>query len=248
MKMTHSLATALGMATLLGTAHGAEVTLSADAASAYVFRGATFNDGAVLQPGMSAGSLKLGETEIPLSLGVWGNMDLEKVKADGETVADSGKFSEVDLYASLALPTIIEGLGWSVGYTDYLYPEAGGEPDREVSLSFSVDTLLAPTFAAYYGVDGLIEKSTYLECGVSHSFALTDAVGLNLGSKVGYSIPDEGEEGFNSLDLTAGLSWKALSASVTYVAQLDDDVLVDVEDGGLYDADVVGKLSLAQTF
>lgn len=248
MKMTRTLAAAIGMAALLGTARAAEVTLTADTASAYVFRGATFNDGAVFQPGMSVGGLKVGETEIPLSLGVWGNMDLEKVQADGETVAEAGKFSEVDLTASLALPTVIEGLGWSVGYTDYLYPEAGGDPDREVSLSFSVDTLFAPTFAAYYGVDGLIEKSTYLECGVSHSVALPGEVGLNLGTKVGYSIPDEGEEGFNSLDLTAGLSWKAVTASVTYVAQLDDDVLVDAKDGGLYDVEVVGKLSLAQTF
>jgi hypothetical protein len=163
-------------------------------------------------------------------------------------VADSGRFSEVDLYASLAMPTLIEGLDWSLGYTDYLYPEAGGESDREVNVVFAVDTLLAPTVGLYYGVDGLIEKSTFVEFGLSHSFELTVEVGLGLGAKVGYAIPDEGEEGFNNADLTASLSWKALTASVTYSAQLDDEVLIDAEEGGLYDVEVIGKLGLAQTF
>lgn len=260
MKLTRALATSLGVTTLLAAAPAtaAEVELTADLASAYVFRGATYNDGAVLQPGLSASGFKLGEFEIPLTFGIWGNVDLEEVEADvtdddgnvvgTETVAESGKFSEIDLSVSLALPTVVEGLGWSVGFTDYLYPEAGGESDRELSLSFEIDTLLAPTLGLYYGVDGLIEKSTFVEGGVSHEFALSDEVSLSLGATVGYAIPDEGEEGFNNADLTASLSWKALTASVTYAAQLDDDVLVDVEDGGLYDVEVIGMLGLAQTF
>ena len=253
MKRIRITAAILGAATAMNMAKGTEVSLSLDAASAYVFRGATFNDGAVLQPGMEVSGMKLGEFEIPITLGVWGNLDLDKNEAEGEdgskeTVAASGKFSEVDLYASLEMPTLVEGLDWSVGYTEYLYPQAGGDPDREVNIAFAVDTMLAPAFTAYYGVDGLIEKSTYLEFGVSHGFALTDALGLELGATLGYLIPDEGEEGFNSLDLSAALSWKAVTASVVYVAQLDDEVLVDVEDGGLYDVEVVGMISLAQTF
>lgn len=261
MNMTRKLASTLGLAAVFAAALPAaatEVSLASDFASAYVFRGATFNEGAVLQPGMSVTGMKLGDFEIPLTLGVWGNMDLEKVSTDvtddagnvvgSETIADSGKFSEVDLTFSIAMPTPIEGLGWSIGYTDYLYPEAGGDPDREVNAVFSVDTLLTPTLSVFYGLDGLIEKLLFLEFGVSHGFELTEEVGLTLGTKVGYAMPDEGDEGLNNADLSAGLSWKAITASVVYVAQLDDDVLPDVEDGGLYDVEVIGKLSLAQKF
>ncbi len=240
-RVVSSLGTVLMLA---ATVRATEVTVSLDAASAYVFRGATFNDGAVLQPGLEASGFVVGDLEIPLTLGVWGNLDLEKVTEGGETVVDSGKFSEINLVAELALPTVIEGLDWLVGYTEYLYPQVGGDPDREVYLGFSVDTLLAPSFTVHYGLDGAVEKSTFLEFALEHDIDLGGDLALELGATLGYSIPDEGDSGFNNLDLTAGLSWKALSVSVTYIAQLDDKVLTD----DAYDTKVVGMLSLSRSF
>ncbi len=221
-----------------------DVTVSLDLASAYVFRGVTFNDGAVLQPGLKASGFQLGELEIPLTLGFWGNLDLNEVKEGGETVADSGKFSEVNLFAEIEMPVLIQGLDWLLGYTEYLYPQDGGDPDREVYVGFSVDTLLDPSFTIHYGLDGAIEKSTFLEFALEHEIDLGGEVALELGATLGYAIPDEGDSGFNNLDLTAGLSWKALSISVTYIAQLDDKVLTD----DAYDTKVVGMLSLSKSF
>lgn len=62
--------------------------------------------------------------------------------------------------------------------------------------------------------------------------------GGEVGLAIGYLEPDEGEGGFSHADISAGLSYKAVSLSVTYVAQLDDDVLADVADGGSYDSEV----------
>ncbi|MBN2163056.1 MAG: hypothetical protein JXR25_00415 [Pontiellaceae bacterium] len=62
-----------------------------------------------------------------------------------------------------------------------------------------------------------------------------------------------GEAGFNDHSLGGSLSyvlsdvWGA-NASLTYIGQLDDAVLVDVDAGGSYDVDVVGMLGLSASF
>ena len=225
--------------------YGAEASLSLDVASAYVFRGTTYNDGVVLQPGLEVGGLG------GLTVGTWGNLDLDDY--DG-AVADA-QFSEVDLYGSYALPCTL--LDLSVGYTEYLYPSAGGDADREVGVS--AGKAVGPVALAadvYYGLDGLIEKTLYAELSAGTEFEL-GCFGAELGTAVAYVEPDEGEGGFSHFTVSAGLGYGAFGASVVYIGQLDDDVLVDVvkadaaqgvELGNGYDVEVVGMLSAAVDF
>ncbi len=44
--------------------------------------------------------------------------------------------------------------------------------------------------------------------------------------------------------VTLGASYEIMSASLTYVNQVDDDVLPDVEDGGGYDVEVYGMIGV----
>ncbi len=216
--------------------YGAEATLSLDVASAYVFRGVTFNDGAVLQPGVKVGGLG------GLTIGVWGNLDLD----DYGGALEKGELSEIDIYASYALPCTLFDL--SVGYTEYTYPMGGGNADREVGLS--VGKSVGPVDLAavlYYGIDGGIEKSLYAELSAGTGFEL-GCIGVEFGAAVGYVDPDKGKRGFSHVTASAGLSYGPIAANVTYVSQMDDDVLPDVQDGGGYDVDVVGKLSLVFSF
>ena len=76
---------------MVGSAlYAADASLSVDVASAYVFRGATFNDGVVVQPGLELGGLG------GLSVGVWGNLDVD----DYSGRLAGGEFSELDIYGS----------------------------------------------------------------------------------------------------------------------------------------------------
>ncbi len=254
---------ALAMVGSVRQVGAAEVSVSGDLVSAYVFRGDTFNDGLVFQPGCEIGAMKLGETALPLTLGVWGNLDID----DYDGALNEGEFSEIDIYLSADIPMPVEKLGLSVGYCEYAYPTAtteeevvdpvtgatsteivGLSADREVNVGLSVDTFLAPSVTLYYGVDGGIEETLYAEAAVGHSVEVGGGLSLGLEAKAGYLSPESGSDGFKDLVLTASASWKALSASVSYIGQLDDEILVDVEDGGGYDVDVVGKIGLAQTF
>ena len=212
----------------------AEASVSLDVASAYVFRGATFNDGLVIQPGLEVGGL-------PVTIGVWGNLDSDDY--DGALVEN--EFSEIDIYASYAIP--VDAIDMSVGYTEYIYP-GGGVADRELSLSAGLDVLLTPAVALYYGVDGGIKESIYVEAGVGHAFECGEDLTIELGATVGYMDIDGGESGFSHYTATLGASYAFVSAGVTYVGQIDDDVLPDVEDGGPYDTEIIGVLSLGHDF
>ena len=199
----------------VGIVRAADVSTSLDIVSAYVFRGTTLSDSLVAQPSI--------EISTPVTFGVWGNMNSDEYGAD-----NSGQFTEVDLYASYALPLELKPLGISIGYTEYLYPsQSGADADREANISLSADVLLSPTFTTYYGLDGAVDKAFYLELGLSHALQITQEVGCNFDGTVGYSVPDSGKSGFSDAKLGATLNYGIFSVGVTYVAQLDSDVLPD---------------------
>jgi len=219
-------------------AHAVDATVGMDVMSAYVFRGNTLNDGPVVQPALSLGNFKLSEViTLPLTLGVWANMDIGNYSG----ALDAGEFSEVDFTASYALPKVIDKLGWSVGYIEYMYP-GGAAHDREVNLGFTVDTFLSPSLTFNYGLDGALQDNTYIEGGLKHAFDL-DPVTLTLGGTLGYQIvPGSDASGFGPLVLTASASYMILTASVSTVTEVNDDVLPN------YDVKVVGKLGVSYTF
>ena len=228
-------ATVLAMTLGVAGARAADASVSVDLASAYVFRGLTLNDGLVVQPGLAVSGL-------PFDLGVWGNLDID----DYDGGLKDGQFSELDIYGSYALP--VEGVDASIGYTEYTYPSSGGDADREVSLSVGFRTLLAPSLTLYYGVDGVIEETLYIEAGAGHRFALSAALGGEVSAMVAYLAPDVGDGGFSHFTVGAGLSHGVFSAALTYVGRIDDDVLPDVGDGGAYDVELYGSLGFAYEF
>lgn len=225
---------------LPGALYAADASAGIDVSSAYIFRGATLNDGLVAQPYLEVSGIP------GLTVGVWANYDIEDGLDDtnGAPTVDGGNFSEIDLYVSYALP--IDALDASVGYTEYTYPYGGGEADRELGLSLGMDAVVSPSLGIYYGVDGAIESSLYVEAGLSSGFDLGDGLSLSLDAVLGYSDPDEGESGFSHAQGSAGLGFALsesaeLSASVTYVMEMDDEVLT-------VDEEFVGTVGISYSY
>ncbi len=204
-----------------GAAHAADVSIGADVASAYVFRGTTFNDGLVVQPYAEIAGFPIPEEYGSLAVGVWGNYDI----GDYGGTLEKNQFSEIDLYLSYSLPISVLDVG--VGYTEYTYPSGGGDADREIGLSLGKaigDTGLAPYFNAYYGVDGGIDGDTYLQGGLGYEVAVSEALSLSADVAVGYIFGDE--DGFNDATSSLGASYRvtsnmSVSASIAYIAELD---------------------------
>ena len=90
-------------------AYAADVTGGVDFASAYVWRGITFNDGMVAQPYLDVASAGFG-------INIWGNMDID----DYDNTLDSGEFSELDLTLSYGFS--LDPVDVRLGYIEYLFP------------------------------------------------------------------------------------------------------------------------------
>ena len=114
--ITTTIATAL-VSGLVIAGGGATV----DFASAYVFRGSTFNDGFVIQPGVEYDGFGIPEEYGSVAVGAWGNIDI----GDYNNSLTTSQFSEIDWYAGYSLPALVEGLDLSIGYTEYTYPLSG---------------------------------------------------------------------------------------------------------------------------
>jgi uncharacterized protein (TIGR02001 family) len=227
----------LVMAAVSGMAEGASGSSRLDAAYGYLYRGETYNDGLVLQPSCD---LSLED----LSVGVWANYDVD----DYDGMVDENEFSEIDLYGAYALPLDLDPVSVSVGYLAYIYPLNSTDADHEVSLTVELDAVLSPSIAMNYGIDGGIKESLYIELGASQSVYRNDCLELEVAAALGYVKPDVGESGFSHLDIGLSASAGIFSAGINYVAQIDEDVLPDLKDGGAYDAEVYGVVGAGVEF
>ncbi|MCK5527074.1 MAG: hypothetical protein KAJ05_07990, partial [Candidatus Latescibacteria bacterium] len=86
----------------------------------------------------------------------------------------------------------------------------------------------------------------YLELGLGHEIEWAECFSVGIGTVVGYLDPDEGDGGFSHYALTAGVSYSLFSASLTYVGQVDDEVLRD--GAGSYDVKVYGTIGVSYEF
>ncbi len=230
----------------------AGVSTSFDVASAYVFRGVTLNDGPVFQPGIEASDFGLPEEYGAVSFGAWANYDID----DYGGTLDGGNFSEIDWYGSYSLPAFVEGLDLFVGYCEYTYP-LGGEvapgvaypADKEVNFGAGYEVAgvgLGLTY--YYGLDGGIKKSSYIELTAGYGMDFTEELSGSVDGSIAFADIDGGESGLANYTIGASVGyalsekWSA-GASVTYIGQGDDKVLPEAP--GAYDVSVVGMLSLA---
>jgi hypothetical protein len=147
----------------------AQVSLGADIASRYIWRGVDYGNSPSFQPGLSftAGSF---------SLGTWG----------AYSFAGTGNvFAEHDLWASYGIET--ESGTISILYTDYYYPSAGlkyfdydgtgGAHVLEAGLGYAGTEGFPISLKAFYNFHNDPDKSIYLEAG--YPFAV-DGVQLAL--------------------------------------------------------------------
>lgn len=223
----------------LVAAASAEVSVSMDFASAYVFRGVTLSDGASFQPGIEASGFGLAEEYGAVSAGAWGSLDL-----DGD---NSSTFQETDWYASYSLPTYVENLDLFIGYCEYSY--GAGSSDKEANIGAGYEIAGVGLGLTYYqGVGGLIGTSSYLEFAVGYGYDFSEDFSGEVGARFGFADQDGGESGFQDYDLSAALGYVlsekwSVGASVAYIGQGDEKVLPEAP--GLYDVNFVGMIGLA---
>lgn len=234
---------------LVAAVASADVGVTMDFASAYVFRGVTLNDGPVVQPGIEASGFEVPEEYGSVAFGAWGNYDINDY-ASGAVAGSS--FQETDWYVSYGLPTIVSNLDLSVGYCEYSYGTGSADHEVSVGAGYAIgDLSLGATF--YQGVGGLIHQQRYYELTASYAVdvsSVSEDLSASLDATAGFIDPSihGADSGFHDYTLGGSLSYAltdAWSAGVsgTYIGQGDDKVLPEGDLG--YDTEFVGMFSLA---
>ncbi|HVS13476.1 MAG TPA: TorF family putative porin [Thermoanaerobaculia bacterium] len=223
----------------VATAQEPAITVDYDVAlaSAYVWRGVTFTDGAVFQPSITASHAS------GFSLNVWGNLDVDDVNGL------AGDFQEVDVTLSYGFGG--DTVSVEVGLIDYLFPNAVGPETHEVYLSVGFDVALQPSVAVYYDFD--VIEGAYATVGIEHGAGLgggwswSVALLAGLASEEFAAFVAGGADGgpFNgnvTFTVSRDLGRGSFGAFVAYSDSLDDDVLPDQA------VDLYGGVSFAWSF
>ncbi|MFL2877271.1 MAG: TorF family putative porin [Pontiellaceae bacterium] len=206
------------MAAFLVAQVASAISATVDIASAYVFRGATFNDGIVIQPGV--------EGEVAgYTVGVWANIDIDDAGNDDQV-------SEIDLYIGKDLGSVA---GWdlSAGYCEYTYPGVAGNGESELSLSASgAISGFDVSLAAYANI---AEESTpnFYEASTGGSTSIA-GLALDYGISLGYSADEEvggaeAETGVGYVAYSLSYDTAGGTISATYIDGRDDDI-VEVDE------------------
>jgi hypothetical protein len=197
------------------------VTLDAEFASRYVWRGLCLNADPVFQPAITVGWEGL-------SLSAWGSLDSTDW-GDGRYNNREGRFAEIDYNlayshsfskeAYAALPTTIAVTGGVIWYT---FDGTTLDDTAELFAGIGLPDLpLGPTLTVYHDVDEF--HGTYVDLAGSHSFTLiskgegeaaADVLALVLGGHVAWADQacNEGnlgvcQEGFADAGLSVALPW-----------------------------------------
>ena len=205
----------LPLLSLAAAPAAADAEYALDFASAYVWRGITFTDGAVFQPSVTASN------DSGFAINVWGNLDLD----DANDM--SAEFNEIDLTASYGFGS--DAVSAEVGFIEYLFPNTEFAGTREVYLSLGWDVAASPSLSVYYDIDEV--KDFYANFGISFGGDVSDALAWSVDVSAGWAGDDFAAAyggvagGMYDGNVTFGLSGGAWSAFVSYVDALDDDAL-----------------------
>lgn len=149
--------------------------LTVSALSQYIWRGQELSqDSVVIQPSMTVEYKGFG-------FNLWGNLDTDYYDSE----ADTNAWNETDM--TLTYSRSFGQVGATAGYI--YYGLDGLDDSQEVFLSLGLDCFLSPTVTVYREFSHY--PSWYITAGISHSFALSRDMSLDLGFQASYLISDD---------------------------------------------------------
>ena len=199
------------------------LSLDTSLSDKYIWRGLQFNEEGVNQWSADF-SYDTGDMGT-FGVNIWYNLDLDNENGQ------SGNLSEVDytIYWEKSYGDFTLG----AGHIYYDFSEVNLGATRELYVSASYDTILAPSITVYYDyedVDGF-----YVDFSIGHSFDLgTAGMSLDLGAHLGWADDDMDNAyyngdggGFSDCSISAGLNIPVgdsvtITPSIMYYALLGD--------------------------
>lgn len=249
-----------------------DLKIGLDTGSAYIFRGATMNDGWVLQPSLEVSAYNL-------FVGIWANYDLN----DYAGTLDRFRFTEERIYGGCRAGLL--GFRMRLGYTCYIerlshaavveepidldqltipeireireaarkeamsdkYPVFASDEAGEADFTISYPARWTPSIKVYHGLDGNLEDMTHVLAGMNFRYCDTGDWRMYMGADFAYyDGPDA--DGMKYCVVTHAVTYKCLRAEIRFIGNFDEDLLPDAKDGGPYDIREYAFIGLSRHF
>ncbi len=223
----------------------AEVSVTADFATAYVFRGATIVDDLVVQPAIEASGFGLKDECGSIAFGAWGST--------APFDDDYDNLHETDWYLSYTLPELVTNLSVYFTFTEYQYVAPLGEKEVAIGADYSLGEVTVGGSANFMIDDEnpLTENQKYFDLFAEVAIEVSEEMDVTVGGLASVMLQGDGnsslglDDGFNHYEFNAALSYAlndmwSIGASLAYIGQLDSDVLPDA----VYDRGLVAMFSI----
>lgn len=229
---------------LITSLFATELKFNVDMKTAYVDKGATYNNGGVYQP-----SVELSNDNI--TIGTWINYDRGNYSGNIE----GDRLSEVDFYFVYGYN--IQKLSTSVSYASFMYPFSDYATEQEMVVDASYDLfLLTPSITGMFGFDGAIAYRRYYSVALSHdskerkfytlkhNYGVSCAIILLDFPNIKTGLSHYEVDGYYIIHL----SLFDLGVGLKYLGLIDDEVLPRSNKGGGYDTKLVASCSISRGF
>ena len=215
------IVTLTGSIAIAGDAPSLGFDISADYVGKYIWRGQNLQDDGAFQPSVN---LTYGN----LSANIWASTELSKINNN------SGEVTEID-YSLDYSDTLVEGIGYSIGLINYVFPNTGLEDTTELYAGLSFDCFLSPSITWYNDIDEV--NGSYLSFGVGHTFEnVIGEVPADISASLGwgsasYNDAYWGVEKSKANDLAISVAFPveldsgwSLTPSLNYVTLISGDI------------------------
>lgn len=206
-----------------------DMTVKTDYASRYIWRGFDLQgNGDAAQPSVSA---SMAATDaLSLSVGVWGNFDVDNTE----------RWTEFD-YTASASYAVNDMISVGAGFIYYSFPQVEDsdlDNTQEVFVTASVAPVEGLTIAAGFYYDYDDGEGYYLTGSADYAYPITDKTSLSVGASIGYMNYDDdgvyaGYDGVSDTNVRAGISTSltdslGMGITCTYTMP-DEDINQDNE-------------------
>lgn len=232
---------------LIASVSSAATSVTADFATAYVFRGITVVDDLVVQPGIEVDGFGWPEEYGSIALGAWGST---------APFEDSyNNMRETDWYVVYTLPELVTNLVLSIGFTEYQYVGDPGEQEINIGAAFALCDEVTIGGSANFMVDDentATEDQIYVDLYAEYALEVSESLDASVGALIGIIEQGNGndsdngwDDGFNQYELHAAFGYAvnelwSIGGSLAYIGQLNDNVLTD----SAYDRGLVAMFSI----
>ena len=130
----------------------------------------------------------------------------------------------------------------------YPKPNLGQDDAAELFVSLSYDARFSPSISISHGIDGCLDKTTYVVGELAHEYYRSPGKRMILSAAVSYIDQENDLNGFSHCLLANTFIFDSMTVTIGFIGVLDGDILANADEGGPMDIREYASLKFSYSF